>query len=102
MAARSPKLSQIVRESTDAMAWLAESDRAVVALALIQAKAIEEAEDQVKAAGWLGPQLLNTLRSLGGTPADRQSLGVEEVVRGRLAHLRAVGRGDAAAVDATA
>lgn len=95
MAARSrkvPGLEQVVREATEAMGWLSPSDAGVVALAVLQAKAIEEAEDQVKAAGWLGPQLLNTLRALGGTPADRQSLGVEEVVRGRLAHLRSVGR----------
>jgi hypothetical protein len=37
--------------------------------------------------------LLNTLRALGGAPAERKALGVEEVVGGKLAKLRAISGG---------
>lgn len=76
------------------MDWLSESDQAAVRLAQEQAAAIEGAEDRMKAIGWIGPQLLATLRSLGGTPGDRKALGVEAKVKGKLAQLRE-GRGRA-------
>lgn len=76
------------------MGWLAESDQAAAMLAREQAAAIEGAEDRMKAIGWIGPQLLATLRALGGTPGDRKALGVEAKVKGKLAQLRE-GRGRA-------
>jgi len=33
---------------------------------------------------------LNTMRALGGTPADRKALAVESDVKGRLGELRAL------------
>jgi len=96
MAARRRNLVTAVRSSTRNMTWLAESDRAAVDLAIRYAEAIEEraangTDDQAqKALGWLGPHLLNTLKSIGGTPADRAALGVEAEAKGRLAEIRAL------------
>lgn len=70
------------------MSWLTETDAATVALALDLAGRLDRADDD-KAAGYLAQLLLPVLRSLGGTPGDRKSLGVEQQVRGRLAELRA-------------
>jgi hypothetical protein len=86
-----------VEESVAAMPWLRPSDGAAVALALSYAARIDAAVasgDEVEAtkASYLGPHLMNALRQLGGTPADRKALGGEEVVGGKLAHLRAVDR----------
>lgn len=85
-----PDLRIVVRACIDQMGWLTPSDQATVALALHYAEMIEIAEDRAKVLGWHGPHLLNTLRALGGTPADRKSIGVEERVGGRLAELRSL------------
>ena len=92
--AQPESLTQAVSVAVADMDWLTESDQAAVYLAREQAAAIEGAEDRMKAIGWIGPQLLATLRSLGGTPGDRKALGVEAKVKGKLAQLR-VGRGRA-------
>ncbi len=85
-----PDLVAVVRDCLAGMDWLTETDQAAAALALHYAEMIETAEDRAKVLGWHGPHLLNTLRALGGTPAERKALGVEERVGGRLAELRAV------------
>ena len=85
-----PDLRIVVRACIEQMNWLTPSDQATVALALHYAEMIETAEDRPKILGWHGPHLLNTLRALGGTPADRKSIGVEERVGGRLAELRSI------------
>ncbi|MEN6333504.1 MAG: hypothetical protein ABFE01_04535 [Phycisphaerales bacterium] len=41
----------------------------------------------------LGPLLMKALKELGGTPADRRSIGVEPEVKGKLAALRAARTG---------
>jgi hypothetical protein len=76
------------------MHWLGDTDRAMVDLAIRYAERIEEAaaeggDQSFKMVGWLGPHLANTLKSLGGAPAERKALGVEKAVKGRLAELRA-------------
>jgi hypothetical protein len=40
-------------------------------------------------AGYIGQNLSGVLRALGGAPAERKALGVEEQVAGKLAALRA-------------
>lgn len=111
-------LVSVVRDAAAQMTWLTPTDQALVALALRYAQTIEDAHllaerlatldvsdrtqsifkrvealeamaDAQKAIGWIGPHLANALKSLGGAPAERKALGVEEVVRGRLAELRA-------------
>ncbi len=77
-----------VTAAVTAMTWLQPSDQALVALALAYARTIDTAEDK-KTVGWVGPHLANTLRALGGAPAERKALGIEEPVRGKLAELRA-------------
>jgi len=77
-----------VTAAVDAMTWLQASDRALVALAYEYARTIDAAGDP-KTVGWVGPHLANVLRALGGAPADRKALGIEEPVRGKLAELRA-------------
>ena len=79
-----------VRGAVAVMSWLEPSDEAAVQLALQYAVMIDTAEDQAKVLGWHGPHLLNTLRSLGGTPTERRALGIEERVGGKLAELRAI------------
>ena len=59
----------------------------MVALALSYAQWLDAAEDY-KAAGYLGQNLSVVLRALGGAPAERKALGVEEQVAGKLAALR--------------
>ncbi|RZU32705.1 terminase small subunit [Blastococcus saxobsidens] len=76
-----------VRAAVDAMPWLGPADQAMVALALDYARRIDAAEDD-KAAGYLGQNLSGVLRALGGAPAERKALGVEEQVAGKLAALR--------------
>lgn len=88
-------LSESVTAAVESMTWLKASDRAAVDLALTYAaridEAIETAEGQeVTKALYLGPHLLNTLRALGGAPAERKALGLEEAVGGKLAQLRSV------------
>ncbi len=84
-----------VDEAVAAMSWLRESDIAAVDLARAYADRIDEALEfgegqEVTKALYLGPHLLNTLRALGGAPAERKALGFEEAVVGKLAQLRAV------------
>lgn len=81
-------VSGAVQGAVDAMTWLGPSDRGMVALALEYARQIDAAESE-KAVGWLGPHLANVLRALGGAPAERKALGIEEPIRGKLAALRA-------------
>ncbi len=81
-------LTGAVEAAVGAMPWLTPSDQGMVNLALEYARRIDAAQDE-KAVGWLGPHLANALRSLGGSPAERKALGIEEQVRGKLADLRA-------------
>ena len=89
-------LEASVKAAVRAMSWLEPSDRAAADLAVAYARRIDAAltdgeGQEITKALYLGPHLLNTLRALGGTPAERQLLAVEEVVGGRLAQLRALG-----------
>ncbi len=77
-----------VTTALEAMPWLGPADQGMVALALEYARRIDAAEDD-KAAGYLGQNLSGVLRALGGAPAERKALGVEERVQGKLAALRA-------------
>jgi len=81
-------LHAAVTAAVGAMPWLTPADQGMVALALEYARKIDAAEDD-KAVGWMGPHLANALRALGGSPAERKALAVDEVVRGKLAVLRA-------------
>lgn len=88
-------LTDSVTTATGKMRWLTDTDQAAVDLALTYAARIDEALDEgegqeVTKALYLGPHLLNTLRALGGTPAERKSLGYEEVVGGTLSKLRSL------------
>lgn len=76
-----------VRAAVAAMHWLGPADQGMVALALDYARRIDDADDD-KAAGYLGQNLSGVLRALGGAPAERKALGVEEQVAGKLAALR--------------
>lgn len=93
MAARGrrPSLTDAVLESVAAMEWLAPTDQAAVELAVRQAKVIDAAspDDRASITRMVGAHLLDTLRCLGGTPAERRSLGAKEVTGGRLGELRA-------------
>lgn len=124
-------LVEAVQAAAESMDWLSPSDRAMLALAMRYAKTIEEAHlladrladldvsdvshslfkriealeamaDAQKAVGWIGPHLANALKSLGGAPAERKALGVEEQVRGRLAELRSARKRNTKAVDSSA
>ncbi len=77
-----------VTAAVEAMPWLGPADQGMVALALEYARRIDAAEDD-KAAGYIGQNLSGVLRALGGAPAERKALGVEEQVAGKLAALRA-------------
>lgn len=88
-------LAESVESATGQMRWLQPTDQATVELAMTYARRIDEALEtgegqEVTKALYLGPHLLNTLRALGGAPAERKELGVEEAVNGKLAQLRAV------------
>ncbi|MGY2127466.1 terminase small subunit [Blastococcus sp. SYSU DS0617] len=76
-----------VTAAVEAMHRLGPADRGMVALALEYARRIDDAEDD-KGAGYLGQNLSGILRALGGAPAERKALGVEEQVAGKLAALR--------------
>jgi hypothetical protein len=89
-----PSLVDSVSSAVRSMHWLGDSDQAMVDLAVRYAQQIEDAAEQggdvaFKMVGWLGPHLANTLKSLGGAPAERKALGVDKAVKGRLAELRA-------------
>ncbi len=77
-----------VTAAVEAMPWLTPADAGMVALALQYARMIDEADD-TKAAAYCGQGLSGVLRALGGAPAERKALGVEEKVAGKLAALRA-------------
>lgn len=72
-------LETSVRKSVEGMPWLGPSDTAAIDLAAAYAAQIDsavatgEGQDVTKAL-YLGPHLLNTLRALGGTPAERKAL----------------------------
>ena len=76
-----------VTAAVEAMPWLGPADQGMVALAFDYARRIDAADD-AKAAGYLGQNLSGVLRALGGAPAERKALGVEEQVAGKLAALR--------------
>ncbi len=80
-----------VTAAVEAMPWLGPADQGMVALALEYARRIDAAEDD-KAAGYLGQNLSGVLRALGGAPAERKALGVEQQVAGKLAALRSARR----------
>lgn len=88
-------LADAVADAVGAMPWLTASDAGAVRLAHTYAEQIDAVlqtgDDLARTkALYLGPHLLNALRALGGAPADRKALGVEEKTRGKLAQLRAV------------
>jgi hypothetical protein len=93
----SDSLVDSVKDAVKAMPWLIASDQAAVDLALTYATRIDEAlatesGPDVTKALYLGPHLLNTLRALGGAPAERKALGEQELVGGKLAQLRSVNK----------
>ena len=90
-------LQESVQAAVSLMGWLKPTDGAAVDLALTYAARIDDALEfgegvEVTKALYLGPHLLNTLRALGGTPAERKAMNVEEAVGGKLAQLRAVAK----------
>lgn len=115
---RTLDLRQAVADSIASMHWLGESDKALRDLAAKYADEIERATDAaadldrmwelaggdmdvlrrlgrleakanvVEVVAKLGPQLLNVLRELGGTPKTRGELGADKPIGGRLAQLR--------------
>ena len=95
MATRKPNLVASVKRTIRSMHWLTDSDKAAVDLALRYAHQIDEAaqsdnaHERTKMLGWLGPHLLATLKTLGGTPADRKALSVEMETLDELGELRA-------------
>ena len=96
MAARKKRMDLVdsVDRAVAQMHWLTPADQGLVDVARRYAQQIEDAEVEGgevawKMVGWLGPHLVNTLKSLGGSPAERQALGVNQEVRGKLAELRA-------------
>lgn len=88
-------LTTSVNRAVARMHWIVDSDRATVDLAKRYAAEIEKSAreldrvDFAKVLKLLGPELAAALRDLGGTPAQRKSIGVEPRVKGRLAELRA-------------
>lgn len=100
----SATMVDMVEHSVENMDWLKDSDVAAAALAFKYAKAIDDtfalASDEnmeARIAGLglslkalnLGPHLMNTLKALGGTPADRKALAEGGQVGGKLSSLRA-------------
>jgi hypothetical protein len=83
-----PGLHGAVSAAVESMSWLTAADRGMVALALEYARQIDAADDG-KAVGFLGQNLTIVLKALGGAPAERKALGVEQEVRGKLSQLRA-------------
>lgn len=95
MATRQPNLVTSIRKTVKAMHWLTPADQASVDLLIRYAQQIEDAaksdnsHERTKMLGWLGPNMLATLKALGGTPAERKALGVEIESVDALAELRA-------------
>jgi hypothetical protein len=115
---RTLDLRVAVADAIKSMPWLGDSDKALRDLAAKYADEIERATDTaeelertwehaggdmdilrrlgrleakanvVEVVAKLGPQLLNVLRELGGTPKSRGELGADKPVGGRLAQLR--------------
>jgi len=89
-------LTEEVDKAVSAMPWIVDSDKAAVALARSYAQRIDEAVangegQEVTKALYLGPHLLNTLRALGGAPAERKTLTQGEGgTGGKLATLRSI------------
>ncbi len=89
-----PDLVASVETTIEAMHWLTPADQAACDLALAYAHQIMEAavsDDErfrTKMLGWVGPHLLHTLKSLGGTPVERKNLKVQADVKSSLALLR--------------
>jgi hypothetical protein len=84
-------LLQHVDAAVAQMSWLTPSDRALVEVARTYARNIDEAEDSAERAkriGWIGPQLVNTMKALGGAPAERRALQADVQVKGKLAQMR--------------
>ena len=93
---RTPSMYAAVTRAVAAMHWLTPADDVAVDLALNLARQIDDAakddsDSGRKMVGWMGSHLTGLLKQLGGTPAGRKELAVEEAaVKGRLAELRAV------------
>lgn len=91
---KKPNLVASVRKTVSNMHWLTPADQAAVDLALRYAHQIEEAEfatsdhERTKMLGWLGPNLLATLKALGGTPAERKALDIQIKAVDELSKLR--------------
>lgn len=90
-------LSGELSDALGRMTWLTPTDGGAVALARLYAARIDEALEmgegqEVTKALYLGPHLLNTLRALGGAPAERKALGLEEAIGGKLAQLRSIAK----------
>lgn len=87
-------LVAIVDEAVASMHWLTDADKAAAELARRYASEIDEAAAsgdpayRSKVTVWAGTHLLNTLKALGGTPAERKALAVDAPVKGRLRELR--------------
>ena len=90
IAEQSPgALSGSVEQGIARMTWLTETDRPMADLAVFIAASIDAGGQ----ADRLAPLLLKALKELGGTPADRKTIGVEPEVKGKLASLRAARSG---------
>ena len=83
MATRQPNLVSSIRKTVKAMHWLTPADQASVDLLIRYAQQIEDAaksdnaHDRAVMLGWLGPNMLATLKALDGPPAERNALVVE-------------------------
>lgn len=94
-------LEQSVVDAVEAMHWIKPSDQAAVKLARTYAARIDKAMDDFEADRiestdlnkvlYLGPHLLNTLRALGGAPAERKALleGGQNTPGGKMDELKA-------------
>lgn len=97
-------LTASVIAAVDQMPWLTAADGAAVDLAKAYAATIDEAiesgnGERITKALYLGPHLLRTLESLGGTPAGRKMSSAgqkQEGPGGKLAQLRSVQAGKSA------
>jgi hypothetical protein len=92
------RLAPAVESALTQMTWLTGTDDALARLALEYATLLDDSRESDAYAERLvkvGPQLLTTLKALGGTPAERKALGVEREVKGKLAQLRQARAGTA-------
>ncbi len=88
-------LVESVNAAVAKMPWLTDADKGAVDLARAYAERIDEALEsgegqEVTKALYLGPHLLRTLETLGGTPTGRKALELREVVGGKLAAVREI------------